>query len=47
MQSEELDEARSSSDTAATANPDMTYTEKRETPSPRLKPHIVITEDSK
>lgn len=44
MQSEELDEAKSNSDTKPA---DMTYTEKGETPSPRLKPHIVITEDSK
>lgn len=44
MQSEEIDEAKSSTDTTPA---DMTYTEKGETPPPRLKPHIVITEDSK
>lgn len=46
MQSEEIDEAIGNTDTA-TNKSDMTYTEKGETLSSRLKPHIVITEDSK
>lgn len=45
MQSEEIDELRNNDIASSTS--DMTYTEKGDSPSPRLKPHIVITEDSK
>lgn len=40
MQSEEINEVTAT-------QPDMTYTEKGDSPSPRLKPHIIITEDTK
>lgn len=46
MQSEEIDEAKNNLDTASN-NPEMTYTEKGESLSPRLKPHIIITEETK
>lgn len=45
MQSEEIDEIRNND--LATTTTDMTYTEKGDSPTPRLKPHIIITEDSK